>query len=642
MKITILPVSDLEHYKRFKIINGAASIAYILSYLEKYYPDDLIYGSPDVDFLLRTNPDIVGISGQYSYLFNETVEITRKIKSFNKKIPIILGGHHITDLPKTLPQTVDVGVIGEGEETFRDLVTLYKEYGEFTPENLSTIQGIVYHSKGKKIITEKRNPIEDIDSIPFSMKPFYDIPGMWLPYLTSGRGSPYNKNPYQVANTSKIRLHSPERMVKDIVDMITFFPDNRMISIADELFFYDKERLRTFAKIINETGIINSIFLNPTIRPQEFSEDICYILKKFFRVTSILLYCISFTPKVRNEFKEDTFDIKKQREIFRIINKYNQNVTGTFFLGSQVETKEDLAKSYWTMKDHMRLHKNLFFVSEFLMPYPNTEAWSKGIMKGLVNENLKDWSILDQSKLKKETPLLSPLHQKGELTKIYEVFKELNFVETGIQFKPFFGTREFLVYAMNKLYSEIIRTYDIDSILQITDEDTFDLNKIFLKNEFSCIDTLPIKSLYKKNKPLENKSNKKYDCVVLFFTLDIIPNPSKILKYCSSILNENGTILISFFNGLYYHTLKNLFMESNFTDIFYIFNKLNIFTYKTMTNLIIENNFIPKKCEPCLFHNEQEMLSIEMAQIINLFQKIFKSDRKTFSIPYYIYSCRKK
>ena len=643
MKITILPVYNLENYKKFKIINGASPIAYILSYLEKYYPDDLIYASPDLEFLLKTNPDIVGISAPYSYLFDEVIEISRKIKACNKKIPIILGGNHITSLPKTLPQTIDIGVIGEGEETFRDLVTLYKEHGEFTAENLLKIEGLVFHSKGKKIITEKRKPIENIDSIPFSMKHFCDIPGMWIPSLVTGRGSPYLKNPYQVDNnTAKIRLHSPERMAQDLVDIITFSPQFKIIPIPDNVFFYNKDRLEKFAKIIYETGIIKHVFLSPIIRPQEFTEEICYILKNFFRTNSIQLYYISFSQKVRDEFKEPKIDIKRQREIFKLASKYNISLTGSFFLGSQIETKEDLAKSYWIMKDHMRLHKNIFFASEFLLTYPGTDSWTKGIMKGLVNENLKDWDILNQSTLKKETPLLTPLHQRGEFSKIYEVFQKLNLSENGLEYKPFFGTREFLVHAMNELVSEVIRTYDISSILQVTDESVFDFKKVFIKNEFTVIDTMAIESFYKKKKPVENKSNKKYDCVVLLFTLDITPNPENVIKYCNEVLNENGVILISFFNGLYYHTLQRFLMNANFTDIFYIFNKLNIFTYKSMTDLIIKNDFIPKKCTPCSFYKEQEMYTPEMAQIVNIFQKVFKIDREVFATPYYIYSCRKK
>lgn len=69
------------------------------------------------------SPDIIGISAM-STQFSAAIELSRKVK---KKLHalIIIGGPHVSALPKVLLETFDIGVIGEGEETLSEIVSLY-------------------------------------------------------------------------------------------------------------------------------------------------------------------------------------------------------------------------------------------------------------------------------------------------------------------------------------------------------------------------------------------------------------------------------------------------------------------------------------------------------------------------------------
>ena len=62
-----------------------------------------------------------------------------------------------------MPEFVDVGILGEGEETLLELLNSYSA-GRFN--SLSEIKGIVYRDNGQIKVNPKRPFIENIDTIP--------------------------------------------------------------------------------------------------------------------------------------------------------------------------------------------------------------------------------------------------------------------------------------------------------------------------------------------------------------------------------------------------------------------------------------------------------------------------------------------
>jgi anaerobic magnesium-protoporphyrin IX monomethyl ester cyclase len=110
---------------------------------------------------------LVGISCMYS---NEWVFVRRLIKRISTArpgLPIVIGGEHVTAdvsyIFSTVPE-VDYAVLGEGEETFVDLLdTLFKSEAQ-----LSSVDGIAFRGMdGKTVLTGARKRISDIDQIPW-------------------------------------------------------------------------------------------------------------------------------------------------------------------------------------------------------------------------------------------------------------------------------------------------------------------------------------------------------------------------------------------------------------------------------------------------------------------------------------------
>lgn len=122
-------------------------LAYIASYLKEYggFTDIKIITnswnekvSKIFNKIRRSSPDIVGI-GCISPEFNKATLLSQKIKS-EIEIPVLIGGVHISSLPHLLPESFSVGILGEGEQTMLELMSVFEKEG-FSTSNLAKIKG---------------------------------------------------------------------------------------------------------------------------------------------------------------------------------------------------------------------------------------------------------------------------------------------------------------------------------------------------------------------------------------------------------------------------------------------------------------------------------------------------------------------
>lgn len=148
---------------------------------------------------IESSPDFVGIS-----CLTTDVRCVLSIASqIKKKLPhtkIVLGGIHPTLFPEEMlkDENIDFVVMGEGEETFFELVSSYGKV------DLSSINGIAFKSNSKIIINKRRDMIKSLDSLPLPAfekinMDFYLQPNIHLVrgiplkgfYVFSSRGCPY-------------------------------------------------------------------------------------------------------------------------------------------------------------------------------------------------------------------------------------------------------------------------------------------------------------------------------------------------------------------------------------------------------------------------------------------------------------------
>jgi len=115
--------------------------------------------------VINYKPDIIGFS-TYTYTFNIICYFADILKRKLPETVIVAGGHHITASPEDIIDTeIDIGVYGEGDETFLELV--------HTLENnlsLKQIPGIVFKNRGRIFKTESRSRIRNLDKLPTPLR----------------------------------------------------------------------------------------------------------------------------------------------------------------------------------------------------------------------------------------------------------------------------------------------------------------------------------------------------------------------------------------------------------------------------------------------------------------------------------------
>ncbi|MGB3479831.1 MAG: radical SAM protein [bacterium] len=111
--------------------------------------------------ILDFSPQIIGFSVMtYNHL--ASLLLAKKIKQHNSKILTVFGGYHPSYYPEIVKEdAIDFIIIGEGEETFRELLQTLNTAKSY----FNNIKGLAFYDK-KLHINKPRERIKDLDSLP--------------------------------------------------------------------------------------------------------------------------------------------------------------------------------------------------------------------------------------------------------------------------------------------------------------------------------------------------------------------------------------------------------------------------------------------------------------------------------------------
>lgn len=181
-----------------KYIHMNLAIRYLKAYAEPEFQVELAeYTIKDptmniVYDIYQKNPDILGFSC-YIWNIEETIRVIQILKKIKPTITIVLGGpevsYDVTYWLKRLPE-VDIIVMGEGEETFKELLeTLHQG------KSVEDVLGIAYKrsTDGRIVINPARKKI-DLRQMPSPFRFKEDLPHLpnRIVYIETSRGCPFN------------------------------------------------------------------------------------------------------------------------------------------------------------------------------------------------------------------------------------------------------------------------------------------------------------------------------------------------------------------------------------------------------------------------------------------------------------------
>lgn len=127
---------------------------------KEHYPDEHLTA-----YLDKNKFDIVGVSIVAGYFqYRKLLKISAAINASRQRPYYIIGGHGPSPEPEYFLRKTqaDAIVIGEGEITIVELLDAISRN-----RKLNTVKGIAFRENDKIIINDRRELIEDIDTIPF-------------------------------------------------------------------------------------------------------------------------------------------------------------------------------------------------------------------------------------------------------------------------------------------------------------------------------------------------------------------------------------------------------------------------------------------------------------------------------------------
>jgi len=187
-----------------------------------------------INKLKEFEPDVVGFNvlSMNRVSTYDSIHIVKEILPTTK---IICGGFHPTVMYRQMLENfpIDVICIGEGEKTIVELIECFRKQG-----NLKSVKGIAYREKNEIVLTEPRETIKNLDSIPFPKHEYFIRKWSRKAYMITSRGC-INRCKYCASVTfwgQRIRFRSPKNVVDEIETIINNFPQIKEIQFMDDSF----------------------------------------------------------------------------------------------------------------------------------------------------------------------------------------------------------------------------------------------------------------------------------------------------------------------------------------------------------------------------------------------------------------------
>jgi anaerobic magnesium-protoporphyrin IX monomethyl ester cyclase len=323
----------------------------------------------------KFDPAIVG----FTAMTHEIVHVSEVANKLKEKLPhalLVIGGAHASVAPaETLREfsVFDVAVIGEGEETFKEIVKQAQlgndkasDEVKITPESLSLIHGIAWRIGQDIKVNEKRPLIADLDSLPF---PNYDHLSRKITIypLLSSRGCPNNCVFCCRIMGNKIRVRSPKNVVDELKYIVDKYKPER-IDIADETFTFPKERAMAICDLIIAEGLNKKIIWKAQSRVTLVDEQL------FSKMKAAGCWAVDFgvesgNPEILKKIKKG-ITLEDALKTVQAAKKTGLKTGSYFILGHPYETADTIQD---TINFAAKLNTNSVSFG-IMVPYPGTEV----------------------------------------------------------------------------------------------------------------------------------------------------------------------------------------------------------------------------------------------------------------------------
>jgi len=387
-------------------------------------------------------PDIVGLAGPFTSQIENTIKTSNIIKEVNPDIITVVGGPHVTLIPKEFLEenpNVDVVVTGEGEYAMLEIAQHIEG-----KKQLKEIQGIAYRQNGKVILNPRRPFIKDLDELPY---PAYDLVNMEK-YLNSkkigyrsfqnraismvtSRGCPFN------CCFCAVNLHMGQlfraHSGKYVLDHIEYVVDKyevKNVFFEDDNLTLDLRRFEAICDGLIERKIKVGWETPNGVRADFLNLDLLKKMKKS-GCKSVFVGVESGDQRILDDVICKSLDLNRVVEFAKNSRKIGLKTGAFYIIGFPGETKENMQKTV----DFALMLKRKYDVGMHLFmatPSYGTRLYEECKTKGYIDRNLT-WNAFAQARQPKGLPLIStdeftPTEVKDIAVKALAEYKKLSLI----------------------------------------------------------------------------------------------------------------------------------------------------------------------------------------------------------------------
>ena len=327
-----------------------------------------------------------GLTAQYWQL-KQIIDAARAAKP---GIKIWIGGGIITSSPIPAMEALeiaDVGMIGEGEITICELAEAIEG-----KRALESVDGLVFKKDGQWIVTQPREEIMDLDSLPYpdyegfefgkilerTPTDIFALGKNRFGFLSFGRSCPFNCTFCFHPTGTKYRRRSVSSVCKELDYLIEHFSIEN-IYITDELFVSRKEDLQLFCNEISKRNIGFAI----SLRVDMVNKEMLQMLKDHgcIQVTFGLESADNSILKSMNKH----ITVEQIERALELCNEVGINTQGGFIFGDEAETVETYQNTVRWWKEHPQFS----ITTNLIIVYPGSILYQHACKKGLIKDEVQ-------------------------------------------------------------------------------------------------------------------------------------------------------------------------------------------------------------------------------------------------------------
>lgn len=330
--------------------------------------------------ILEKQYDLIGISCNFTNAAPYCISYGRDIKKRYPNTVLISGGNHATLAPEDLLYNgYDYIIYGEGEMSFREFLRMF-----LNSEAVEDLKGLCYLESAKIKKNPPREPISDLDRLPFNDYSEFDLDkyfrraGIRYLNIETSRGCIYNCSFCATVRMwgNNFRYKSVQRIVDEFVTAKRLKCD--YVFLCDDDTALNEVHMRSFCNLLIEKNVI--VPWGTTIGSKSIRDSSTFDIMAKSGCVKVNICIESANQRILKAYRKP-YTIEDNRRTSEGLLKRKILVHNHGIIGFPDETlRETLNTYFYLIKTSPMWHISV------LEPRPGNDYWHKWDKKGIISQ----------------------------------------------------------------------------------------------------------------------------------------------------------------------------------------------------------------------------------------------------------------